>query len=251
MHLRLLGSFTAALAAVALQSALAADLDAVPRTIAKEPTYTSKPAYCLLVLGAEAVARVWVVRDGDTVYVDRNGNGDLTEAGERVEGTSEVKDSPDMRDTLSQFTLGDLLRMGDRRPYVDLTLTRRLKEPKSKDVQGGEVTMVKLTLGAGSSSAGSTQSSFPVFAADAAGAPIVHLDGPLTMRVDAPSVLLIGAEPQLLNVEIGTLGVGTRTWAALGYEQIARDLHPQVEITYPPAVGGEPITMKSTLDTRC
>ena len=30
----------------------------------------------------EAQTRVWIVQDGDTLYVDRNGNGDLTEPGE-------------------------------------------------------------------------------------------------------------------------------------------------------------------------
>src|SRR5262249_20675170 len=34
--------------------------------------------------GPEAKTRMWVVLDGDVLYVDRNGNGDLTEEGERV-----------------------------------------------------------------------------------------------------------------------------------------------------------------------
>src|SRR5207244_1492585 len=63
---------------------LAADLSKVDRTIAKEPAYQTKPKYCLLVFGPEAQHRVWLVLDGDTLYVDRNGNGDLTEPGEKV-----------------------------------------------------------------------------------------------------------------------------------------------------------------------
>ena len=61
----------------------AAGLTKIDRTIAKEPAYKSKPKYCLLVFGPEAKTRVWLVLDGDTLYVDRNGNGDLTEKGER------------------------------------------------------------------------------------------------------------------------------------------------------------------------
>ncbi len=34
--------------------------------------------------GPEAKFRAWLVQDGDFLYVDRNGNGDLTEEGERV-----------------------------------------------------------------------------------------------------------------------------------------------------------------------
>src|SRR4029077_15428016 len=62
----------------------AADLSKVDRAIAKEPAYKSKPKYCLLVFGPEAQTKVWLVQDGDTLYVDRNGNGDLTEDGEKV-----------------------------------------------------------------------------------------------------------------------------------------------------------------------
>jgi hypothetical protein len=70
--------------AIALPTdAPAADLSKVERVIRKEPVYKSKdPRYCLLVFGPKADYRVWLVLDGDTLYVDRNGNGDLTEAGE-------------------------------------------------------------------------------------------------------------------------------------------------------------------------
>ncbi|MHC4398455.1 MAG: hypothetical protein ACYTG0_02110, partial [Planctomycetota bacterium] len=55
------------------------------RSIGKEPEYQSeKPEYSLLAFGPKAKTRVWVVRDGDIVYVDRNGDGDLTAADERV-----------------------------------------------------------------------------------------------------------------------------------------------------------------------
>ena len=58
--------------------AAAVDWDKIDRTIAKQPVYQSKaPQYCLLVFGAEAKTRVWLVLDGEVLYVDRNGNGDL------------------------------------------------------------------------------------------------------------------------------------------------------------------------------
>src|SRR5262250_2615532 len=60
------------------------DLSKVDRTIAKEPAYRHKPKYCLLVFGNDAKFRVWLVLDGDVLYVDCNGNGDLTERDERV-----------------------------------------------------------------------------------------------------------------------------------------------------------------------
>src|SRR5262249_45588108 len=71
------------LASGASASAWAADLTKIDRTIAKEPAYKSKPKYCLLVFGPAAKTRVWLVLDGDVLYADRNGNGDLTEPGEK------------------------------------------------------------------------------------------------------------------------------------------------------------------------
>src|SRR5947207_2599263 len=63
---------------------LAADLSKIDRHIVKEPAYQSKPLYCLAIIGPEAKARVWLVLDGDRLYVDRNANGDLTDDGEPV-----------------------------------------------------------------------------------------------------------------------------------------------------------------------
>src|ERR1700716_872057 len=65
-------------------TAWGADLTKIDRTIAKEPAYKGKPKYCLLVFGPEAKTRVWLGLDGDVLYADRNGNGDLTEEGERL-----------------------------------------------------------------------------------------------------------------------------------------------------------------------
>src|SRR5439155_8913144 len=83
----------------------AVDLAKIDRTILKEPAYKSKSVkYCLLVFGPEAKTRVWLVLDGDTLYVDRNGNGDLTEEGERVAAKSDrFRREGDMT-----FEVGDL-----------------------------------------------------------------------------------------------------------------------------------------------
>ena len=59
------------------------DLTKIERKIVKLPELkSSQPLYCLLVFGYDANTRIWLVRDDDILYVDRNGNGDLT--GDRV-----------------------------------------------------------------------------------------------------------------------------------------------------------------------
>src|SRR4051812_13656342 len=76
------------------------DLAKIDRSLRKEPTYQSKrPQYCLLVFGPEAKTRVWVVLDGDVLYLDRNGNSDLTDPGERIAAQEDRRDraeSPDI-----------------------------------------------------------------------------------------------------------------------------------------------------------
>src|SRR6516164_5027781 len=89
-----------------------ADLTKIDRTIAKEPAYKSKPKYCLLVFGSEAKTRVWLVLDGDALYVDRNGNGDLTEPGEKVIAEKQNNRRPD--DRSFTFAAGDLREGGKR-----------------------------------------------------------------------------------------------------------------------------------------
>src|SRR5438477_5497284 len=65
----------------------AVDLRTIDRAILKEPAYRSgQPKYCLAVFGPKAETRVWMVLDADTLFIDRNGNLDLTEAGESVKG---------------------------------------------------------------------------------------------------------------------------------------------------------------------
>jgi hypothetical protein len=53
-------------------SAVHADLTKVDRTIKKEPAYQGKPQYCLLVFGEDRT-RVWLILDGDTLHVERDG----------------------------------------------------------------------------------------------------------------------------------------------------------------------------------
>ena len=68
------------------------DLTKLDRSIAAEPIYESaSPRYCLLVFGPERKTRVWLVHDGNSLYIDRNANGDLTEAGEKVVSIGRLK----------------------------------------------------------------------------------------------------------------------------------------------------------------
>ncbi len=81
-----IGSLLAAVAIATMVSTVSAvDLMKIDRKILSEPKYeTETPEYCLLVFGQDADKHIWMVRDGKTLYVDRNSNGKLGEPGERV-----------------------------------------------------------------------------------------------------------------------------------------------------------------------
>src|SRR5713101_2454346 len=97
--------------------ASAVDLAKIDRRIGKEPAYQAKPQYCLLVFGPEAGFRVWLVLDGDVLYVDRNGNGDLTEKRERFAGIKYPEGS--------KWLIGDILEADGRARHTDLRIRSR------------------------------------------------------------------------------------------------------------------------------
>ncbi|SRR5579883_1503394 len=98
------------------------DYAKVPRSIAKEPRYVAAPRYALFIFDAQARFHVWAVLDKskaelpyyDVLYFDKNGNGDLTEAGERFVGHYDAK--------LPELTIrvGDLRVPGTKRIHTDL-----------------------------------------------------------------------------------------------------------------------------------
>jgi hypothetical protein len=256
-------------------TACAADLTKVPRTIGKEPAYQTKaPRYLLLAFGPDAAERVWLVHDGDTLYVDRNGNGDLNDPGEKVETKKRPDSDPDVDGR--SFEVGDitaggrthkglvvsmiplaklaedirdlphgrqLLRADAKVQIVTLTLEVRHPVLKGPGVDGRVPVLVgPLDLGG-----------MLVFAGSPKDAPVVNADGPLqiTFYGSAP-MLQIGRETDVV-LAVGSPGLGKGTLAMLSYDQtIPADLRPTVEITYPPAkAGGAPFKEPYELRDRC
>jgi hypothetical protein len=86
----------------------AVDLSKIDRTIKKEPAYQSQPKYCLLVVGPEAKHRVWLVLDGDTLYVDKNGNGDLTERAKRIKLPAFTTNDHPAHERVRSIQVGDI-----------------------------------------------------------------------------------------------------------------------------------------------
>ncbi|HJZ91173.1 MAG TPA: hypothetical protein VKE40_09890 [Gemmataceae bacterium] len=223
--------------AVSSPPALAIDLTKIDRTIAKEPAYKGKPKYCLLVFGPEAKFRVWLVIDGDTLYVDRNGNGDLTEAGEAVARLPE-----------GWFKVGTLTEPdGTRHTDLQLQVIQAGAFPIAIRVGGKRLQCLQVE----DPSPGTRQAGGH-FAEQPKTAPIVHFNGPLTMKLTYPKGRVWDTRPDNRVVEVvawlGTPGLGDGTFASIGTSELLACPGPTVEIEFSNrAAGGESIRVKDRL----
>jgi hypothetical protein len=255
---------------VGCASAWAADLTKIERPIAKEPRYqTGTPEYCLLVFGPEAKTRVWLVRDGDTLYVDRNGNGDLTEPGEKV--TAYAKNSTP-RENVYSFQAGEVrdgehlhkdlsVSMVKLADFVDIDEAAKARVSKEPQARGYMVAMemeIPGLEGRGEGGRVVQQAVFADyngllrFAATPRDAPIIHLGGPLQISLAHPQRLQIG-RPVDVILGVGTPGVGPGTMAFVFYDGvIPQSAYPKFEVAYPPVKDGEaPFKELYELRARC
>jgi len=221
-------------------TAWGADLTKIDRTIAKEPAYKSKPKYCLLVFGPEAKTRIWLVLDGDRLYVDRNGNGDLTDDGEGLVAA---------RKTLSSagkgrvWQVGDVAASGGKVVYTGLTVSDISDVLDSKFGSRGLGITVKVPIGssrafqsAGSAvhpAAGYNDKKAPApnlrFADRPQDAPVIHFGGPLRIMVRHPERFTAGikaGEKYELEARVGTPGLDKDTPAIIDDTDLGLSVDP-------------------------
>jgi hypothetical protein len=246
----------------------ATDLAKIDRTIAKEPAYRSKPKYCLLVFGQETKHRVWLVQDGDTLFVDRNGNGDLTEPGNKI--AAEKKDERGLDEIT--FKVPEI-RVGGR-VHKDIRLwipkledmdhiDKRIKAIVAKNPQARayRVSMEIERPGWKGSGIGGRvqQTSFVVdvngvlqFADRPQDAPILHFDGPLEITLFGQMELRIGRQTDVV-LGVGSPGFGPGTQTYVEYDGVIPEkVNPTIEIVYAAKKSGDPpIREKHELKERC
>ncbi|MCU0704862.1 MAG: RNA polymerase sigma factor [Fimbriiglobus sp.] len=262
-----LGGFTALIAADAKKPADEPKAATVPvkpsdidRAIGQEPKYAGTPMYCLLAFDAEAKQRVWLVHDGDTLYVDKNGNGDLTDDGEKVAGQK-----LEGRDGGVGFTVGDVTVGGQT--YTNLTVgayplmpiaespdwsreprlqTLVKKDPKALGY-GVAVEVKRAGLkGAGKDGrlqhvSGVDSTGYLQFAPTRADAPVIHYGGRLELAFEQGEPPAHTGQDVFLRLNVGSPGFGPGTFAAIPHDNNIPDgLKPVAEVTYPVAKPGDP-----------
>jgi hypothetical protein len=217
--------------------AVAADLSQVDRTLARQPAYqTQTPRYALVVFGAEAASRHWLVADGHSLYVDRNGNGDLTESGEQVVGTRSADGQ------VARFLVGGLSDWDGRPAQLQVVLTGEtdLNDRLHLIREGVPYQSVSFD----------EQGSFR-FALRPEQAPIVHFGGPLHLALRMEQSLRRGTRDSLMTM-IGTPGLGEGSFAALDFPRVPGGVHPVAEIVFPGSSENEPPrSVRVSLSKRC
>ncbi len=274
--------FTLALAVVWLlttmpTAAAAGDPPKPDRTLGKQPDYQTKaPRYGLLVFGPEGKDRVWLVQDGDALYVDRNGNGDLTDPGEKVAAEKPkgayVPDEGEFSFEIGDLTVGGRAHKGVRvsvsrvSRYQHASIANRadIKAALAKDPKATAMSVAGDVEGTGLKGGGiGGRLSFMAgpldldgvlqFSDKPAGAPVVHFGGPLeiTFYAGRPTPR-VGRDSQFVLV-VGTPGDGPGTFAMLAYAgTIPEDARPMAEVTYQPVKPGDPpLKEKFEIKERC
>jgi hypothetical protein len=269
---------TSALAVLSLlllaPQAPAIDLAKIDRSIRKEPRYRSRPKYCLLAFGPQARDRVWLVLDGDTLYVDRNGNGDLTEADERIA-------APALRPGDNPFcTRERAIKVGSvcvgGLTHTDLVVSqmqfRRTMPRWQKDldaiwrqVPDGIVYHISINLDRRGYKLFGAETRRRVrhlafvdsrgrlvFADRPEAAPVIHFGGPLALCPPLGRRLLRGPDPEEMRFSLGTRGLGPGTLTTVWYDLVPGGAFPVVAARFPAAGPGKPpVLRKYVLEKRC
>ena len=243
----------------------------------KEPKYAGKPVYAAIAFGPTPADKVWLALDGDTLYVDRTGPGDLTAAGSKVPAELPRHGRP--RDDADgyNFLVGGVTVNG--RTHQNITLyVSPLKGyadsyadsvPGFKEVLKADPAARAYRLNVSASRPGLAGgdpggrvgfTAGPVdatgvlqFAATPAAAPVVRTDTRLELRAGPGKLTLRAGRTGELMLEAGCPGTGPGSFNCLMYDgTIPKDAAVAAEVTFPPRTPGDPPTrVKYELPERC
>jgi RNA polymerase sigma factor (sigma-70 family) len=212
-------------------AAVPAALRKIDRTIKKEPKYAGEPRYLLLAFGPEAKFLVWVVLDGTTLYVDRNGNGDLTDDGEKFDNGAVQRDPKGGVRSVAFFGID--LAQPDGTKHTNLIFSA---------VQVGVAsTFVKIGVTVGGKTEQTAGLTNLRLGEGGKEAQLVHFGAvEVTAR---PSVSMPGHPdanaPSDFRVQVGTPGVGTGSFASFMNPSVAEGIGPVAEFEFEPLKAGD------------
>jgi len=205
----------------------------------KEPKFQSTPKYCLLTLGTNS-AQAWMVEDGRRLYVDRNGNGDLTDDGPPIE-PSDYREIGANRWDFGYRLSAIVTPAGVRHANL---LLRRWNYGDATDSYGLSITVDgKLPMYAGW---------FGTFwSSNQNTAPVIHFAGPFTPRILRRDAFTIGERGQRLSLCFIHPGSEAGAVSRLSIEALPQFVVPELQIEWPTGPGRKPVRTSHSLLQRC
>ncbi len=219
-------------------------LAGVERKIVNEPKYTSTPRYCLLVLGTNAESKVWMVEDADVLYIDKNGNGDLTDDGPPITQSNIRKwQGHNKTDRGCEYAVDEFQPLGGNR-QTNFRLNRWNYGEEPTDSYGLELSLDgKTPMYAGWF--GTFWGSSPE------NAPLVHFGGPLKPVVLRYKEIELGTAPDRLSICFLNPGSCPGAVSRLSIDALPRRIVPEVRIDWPVADAAPPVRTYELLTERC
>ncbi len=216
------------------------DLPQLFDSIAKEPTYRSQPKYCLLTFHQALGDFVWMVEDGDRLFVDRNGNMDLTDDGDPLEPTDLQDVGGGRRDfcyKLDALSLPD----GSRHTHFEL---RRWNYGEEKDSYG-----LSLRVGDKMPMYAGWFGSF--WSGSHTTAPVIRFAGPFKPVLLRRDFFEIGESNRRLSLGLFQPGSTKGAESRLSIEALPDTVVPVLTIHWPSATSKNPLITTHRLTQRC
>ncbi len=220
----------------------------VDRTLPKLPQLVAPvPLYGLLLFGAHAEKRVWVVLDKsdakadayDVLYVDKDADGDLTGAGEKITSEAVVKGGA----ATQRFLLAELKDPGTGAVHTDVSFAWTEKRFSFRMKWRGQ----KTTMGM----YGPDSDTYGQLGTTPANAPIAvpGWDRPFEFERWYGGELTRGADTEF-KVFIGNRGSGTGLFTCVDDKFLPATEHPLATLCYE-TKGGERREVTTSLLERC
>ena len=208
----------------ALSLVLNADVQKVDRSIGKEPKYAGKPRYALVLIGKDE-KRIWLAQDGDLLYADANGDGDLADE-KPIKGKRDRITRGDTEYARVTFEVALPGKLGLIYEFYD--------DPEAGDFLFLYTDVAKPPFPRNdfhqcACGEGSKEFRFAEMREDC---PVFRFLGALTMLRVGATTFPHGGEDDL-TVRVGTHGDGRATWVSLENSRVPKEVHPLAEITFP------------------
>lgn len=208
------------------------DLKRIERSLV-EPAYTNQPRYCLLVFGDSPFTRIWLVEDGDSILVDSNAAGDVTDSAKRKSPTnrSETRVAEGDKNVpykTSTYELGDIMPKGSTIKHTRLKVDKYQIGSSVPDYVVSVWVKGKVLQYVGWG---------PLFSTSRENAAVVHFDAPVEPMLLRIKNLSKSANEVELSFCLGSRGIGTHSFAFVGFESVPKDIKTEIQVDWPTSDG--------------